>query len=149
MDETEGGVVEELSQARCWEVLRSEQVGRLAVVLDGRPDIFPVNHEVDHGTVVFRTAAGSKLGASLQQQVAFEVDGRDPVAGTAWSVVVHGWAREVRRLHEAVEAMSRPAAAWQGGSKPHLVVIEPEQVSGRQFTVRPSAERSTDAPAPG
>ena len=51
----------ELSTAESWDLLREAVVGRLAVMSDDRPDIFPVNHLVDHESVVFRTAAGSKL----------------------------------------------------------------------------------------
>ena len=72
-------------------------MGRLAVSILERPDIFPVNHVVDHGRIVFRTAAGTKLAAAvLGRAVAFEVDGYDSVAGEAWSVVVKGRAREAR-----------------------------------------------------
>lgn len=55
-------VVVELSAAESWALLRRAVVGRLALTVDGRPEIFPVNHMVDHGTVVFRTAVGTKLG---------------------------------------------------------------------------------------
>jgi len=49
----------------CWTLLRSTPVGPLAKVVDGRPDIHPVNHLVDHGTVLFRTAEGTKLRAAV------------------------------------------------------------------------------------
>src|SRR5688572_14464780 len=76
-------------------LLRDSPVGRLAVVVDGVPDIFPVNHIVDHGTVVFRTAPGAKMNAAHAGPVAFEVDGYDLSRGEAWSVVVHGTGRLV------------------------------------------------------
>jgi hypothetical protein len=53
----------------------------LATVVDGRPDIHPVNHLVDHGTVLFRTAEGMKLRAAVGHDVTFEADGYD--AGAA------------------------------------------------------------------
>ena len=43
----------------------SAQVGRLAVSIKEQPDIFPINFVVDHGTVVFRTAEGTKLAAAV------------------------------------------------------------------------------------
>src|SRR4028118_1332365 len=58
--------VEVLGPSDCWAMLRTVDVGRLAVVVDGAPDIFPVNFVVDHGTVVFRPAPGTKLGAARQ-----------------------------------------------------------------------------------
>lgn len=60
----------------------------MAVATDDAADIFPINFVVDHGTVVFRTAAGTKLLAALgNRAVALEVDGFDAGARTAWSVV--------------------------------------------------------------
>ena len=46
----------ELDESACWALLRSAEVGRLAVVVNHRPEIFPINLVVDHATVVFRTA---------------------------------------------------------------------------------------------
>ena len=53
----------QLDARECWAALRTADVGRLALVVDGRPEIFPVNFVVDHGTILFRTATGSKLAA--------------------------------------------------------------------------------------
>src|SRR5688572_33264291 len=93
----------------CWELLRSSDVGRLAVSIGNRPDIFPVNFVVDHGTVVFRTAEGTKLAAAvLGEAVAFEVDGYDAEAGEAWSVVIRGRAIEIERMQDVFEALDLP-----------------------------------------
>ena len=68
--------VEELPTHECWRLLRTTTVGRLAVSVDSQPDIFPVNYVVDHGTLVFRTDAGTKLTAALTSNaVAVEADG--------------------------------------------------------------------------
>jgi nitroimidazol reductase NimA-like FMN-containing flavoprotein (pyridoxamine 5'-phosphate oxidase superfamily) len=83
--------VAELSESTCWELLRSTSVGRLAVWVDDHPDIFPLNYAVDHGTVVFRSSAGTKLSAALSDSaVALEADGYDAENGEAWSVVIRG-----------------------------------------------------------
>jgi hypothetical protein len=47
----------------CLGLLRTSEVGRLAVSITDHPDIFPINYTVDRGTVVFRTAEGTKLAA--------------------------------------------------------------------------------------
>ncbi len=121
----------------CWELLRSEQVGRLAVSLNGQPDIFPINYVVDHGSLVFRTAEGTKLaGAVLGRGVAFEVDGYEPERGEAWSVVVKGAAAEISRLHDVLDAVDLPLFPWHTSPKPRLVRITPELVTGRRFLAR-------------
>ena len=103
----------------CWELLRSSEVGRLAVSLGNHPDIFPVNFIVDHGTVVFRTAEGTKLAAAvLGESVAFEVDGYDAEAGEAWSVVVKGRAVEIERMRDVFDALDLPLFPWHAAPKP-------------------------------
>ena len=52
-----------LEPPECWTLLRHTEVGRLAVTMGTSPDIFPVNFAVDRGSVVFRTAEGTKLAA--------------------------------------------------------------------------------------
>ena len=41
-----------LEPRECWELLRGVSVGRLAVWLGDRPDIFPVNYALDGTTQV-------------------------------------------------------------------------------------------------
>ena len=83
--------VEVLDPNECLALLRGSVVGRLAIAIANHPEIFPINYVVDHGTVVFRTAEGTKLaGAVLGTGVAFEADGLDTRAKQAWSVVVKG-----------------------------------------------------------
>jgi nitroimidazol reductase NimA-like FMN-containing flavoprotein (pyridoxamine 5'-phosphate oxidase superfamily) len=124
-----------LSTNQCWELLRESVVGRLAVTVDGSPDIFPVNPVVDHGTIVFRTTAGTKLAATKGRDVAFEVDGYDVGTAQAWSVVVKGRAFEILEIEETLRALRLPLYPWQPGRKPRFVRIEPATVTGRRFVV--------------
>ena len=118
----------------CWALLRDEDYGRLAVAGEDGPDIFPINVRVDHATIVFRSAAGSKLAALRREpRVAFEVDGHDDVDGTAWSVVIRGIARVVSNQYDALEVVELGVTPWQRGPKPEFVRIEPTTVSGRRF----------------
>jgi uncharacterized protein len=111
METTAAPTMQELTNSECWQRMRDALFGRLAVVLDGRPDIFPVNHVVDRGSLVFRTEAGTKLLGAVGQAVAFEVDGYDDASGEAWSVVVKGRAHEVRQLHDVLDTA---ATAYSG-----------------------------------
>lgn len=137
----------ELSDAQSWALLRQAVVGRLAVIVDGAPDIFPVNHQVDHGSVVFRTAAGTKLAAALGHRVAFEVDGYDPESASAWSVVLKGTAKDVRGLYNMLEAFELQLFPWHSAPKPFFLRIEPDSLSGRRFEVTAVASGGpTDPP---
>lgn len=124
-----------LSVSECWALMRSVPVGRLAVNVDGQPDLFPVNHLVDQGTVVIRTGPGTKLDAADRQLVAFEVDGYDVERAQAWSVVVKGVARSVGGLHDMIDALELPVFPWQDGRKPCFVRIEPNSITGRRVQV--------------
>jgi len=147
-DQQSVGVV--LTATESWALLRQAVVGRLAVIIDDRPDIFPVNHLVDHGSVVFRTATGSKLAGAVGHWVAFEVDGYDLETGSAWSVVVKGDAQEVNRLYDVLQVIELPLFPWHSSPKPHFVRIEPDSISGRRFAVTGgarSAQPAADQPA--
>ena len=118
----------------CWAKLRSAEVGRLAVSIVDQPDIFPINFVVDHGTVVFRTAEGTKLAAAvLGRAVAFEVDGFAREGDEAWSVVVKGKATELHRMIEIVEGTDLPLFPWLTSPKPRFVRIVPDSITGRSF----------------
>jgi len=133
---TDSHGVTDLAEHTCWRLLRSAEVGRLAVSGDEGPDIFPINFLVDHGTIVFRTAQGSKLSAALSSPVvAFEADGYDEAANEAWSVVIKGAAEEIKNLHERIDSMELPLSPWHAAAKPCFVRIVPETVSGRRFAV--------------
>jgi uncharacterized protein len=125
----------------CLALLRSQTVGRLAVSIRDRPDIFPINYTVDRGGIVFRTAEGTKLAAAvLGRGVAFEVDGFDAAAGEAWSVIVKGHAVEITGIEELLDALELPLFPWHAAPKHRFVRIEPVEISGRRFhVVEPSA----------
>ncbi len=124
---------EVLATSECWRLLREAVVGRLAVLVHDSPEIFPVNFLVDHGSIVFRTAEGTKLSAAVNSLVAFEVDAFDASSGEAWSVVAKGTAREIVRLYDVIDAAELPLFPWHAAPKQRLVRIEPDVVSGRRF----------------
>jgi nitroimidazol reductase NimA-like FMN-containing flavoprotein (pyridoxamine 5'-phosphate oxidase superfamily)/nucleotide-binding universal stress UspA family protein len=135
------GAVEELTTAACWSVLGAARVGRLAVCMDGSPRIFPINYVVDEQTIVFRTAPGSKLDASRNATVAFEVDDYDVDSGQASSVIIEGRASEINEAAEWDRALGLPLFPWHVAPKGHFVRITPETMSGRRFRAAYAAPR--------
>lgn len=124
----------QLSSEQCMALLRDAPIGRLGVIVAGRPEIYPVNHTVHEGDILFRTGSGTKLDAAVGQPVSFEVDGLDPATRTAWSVMVTGVAAEVGELHQVLDLLRLPVFPWEPGAKPHLVRIHPESITGRRFS---------------
>ncbi|GHG51645.1 hypothetical protein GCM10012320_21170 [Sinomonas cellulolyticus] len=128
--------VRNLSPEDAWERARTMVVGRLAFSGGDRLELFPINYLVDRGTVLFRTAPGTKLAASMERlAVAFEVDGYEADTNEAWSVVVHGTLEPVLDTAAIVDAVALPLFPWQSGEKAFFVRIVPSEVTGRQFTV--------------
>ena len=135
-------MIEVLDERQCWELLRTQEVGRLAVAITNHPDIFPLNYVVDHGTIVFRTDEGTKLAAAvLGTAVAFEVDAE--VTGSTWSVVIKGRAVEIDRMYELFDALELPLYPWQMGTKHCFVRIVPDAVTGRRFLIADRAAHHT------
>lgn len=129
------GGTRSLTTEESWDLLRQAVIGRLAVVHDDSPDIFPVNYTIDHGTIVLRTAGGTKYDAARNRPVAFEVDGYDLDVAEAWSVVARGPAREVRDVDETISVMGLPLLPFAEGSKPHFLRILPASLTGRRIRV--------------
>ena len=142
---------QELTKSECFELLAREHLGRVAVVDDRGPMVFPVNFVLDRHMVVFRTDEGTKLDAARRgSRVAFEIDGTDAATRTGWSVVVRGEAVEVTDPAELARLRKLPLHPWAPGAKTHYVRILPAALTGRRIsTPRRPAEsgRRTTAQA--
>lgn len=126
----------ELSIDECWVLLDTEVVGRIAMIVDGHPEVFPVNFVLERRAIAFRTAGGTKLwGAVTSKPVAFEIDGYDAHEEMAWSVVARGEAEliESQEDKDAVDALL--LEPWQPGDKDFYVRLAPKALTGRRFKV--------------
>lgn len=126
-----------LSEDRCWELLASAHVGRLALIRpDARPDIFPMDYLVHDQTIYIRSAPGLKLFSIAQDpEVAFEVDGEGD--GHTWSVVVQGDARRLDRDDEIEASGVLELHSTSPTGKFNYVEITPLSISGRTFRPQP------------
>lgn len=125
-------VVWSLDEDACWNLVTRCPVGRLAVVVDGHPDIFPVNHVVHGNRVLFRTAQGSKLAdIAANSRVAFEVDELE--GSRVSSAVLKGLARRLQLQSEIDVADALPLASWIPTLKYHWVEISSSSITGRRF----------------
>src|SRR4051812_42687373 len=130
--------IEHLPQAECWELLAATPIGRIAVLVEGKPVVFPVNFEVDGRSVVFRTDPGNKLrGLSQRSSVCFEIDDIELASKTGWSVLVKGLAGEVTDPSQIRTLDDLPLEFWALGPKSHWVRITPVEVTGRRIHAAP------------
>jgi uncharacterized protein len=120
----------------CWELLANDIVGRLALVVDGHPEIFPVNYVLQRRSIVFRSAGGSKLwGAQGERPAALEIDGYDPATEEAWSVVARGDTELIGDQAEKDDADALHLEPWQPGPKDFYIRLTPKALTGRRFKV--------------
>lgn len=132
-----------LTHDECWEALRADEFGRLAYRLGEEVNLAPLNYAVDGGTLLFRTAEGSKLlGVVMHPDVVFEIDGYDE--DHAHSVIVRGTARQLEEDEEH-RAENVPLRPWLDTLKYNVVEITPTEISGRRFRLhRPWLHLRTD-----
>ena len=133
-----------LDRTTCMELLATEQLGRIVLVIGGRPEIFPVNYAVDGEGIVFRTERGTKLSAAAIAPVLFEVDHLDVDDGSAWSVIVRGRCNLVGEYESPMlrgEISRQPRYPWAGADKPYVLRVRPTSVTGRRIASRVAPAR--------
>jgi hypothetical protein len=124
--------VDELTPTECWRLLRNAHMGRLATSARERVEIFPINYLVRDETILFRTAAGTKLEElSRRPEFAFEIDGED--SRWHWSVVVHGTAELLVDDAEVLQSGVLELVSWCPADKFAFVRLTPEVVTGRRI----------------
>jgi nitroimidazol reductase NimA-like FMN-containing flavoprotein (pyridoxamine 5'-phosphate oxidase superfamily) len=131
--------LETLGRIECLNLLALAQVGRVAFVVDGRPEILPVNYALDGDAVLFRTSAQSVLNQASLTNVAFEVDCIDTSTQSGWSVVVHGHADDIGDAIDPTSERLRRLVlvTWAPGQRQSWFVIRPHTISGRRLRVLP------------
>ena len=126
----------EMQVEECADLLASSQLGRLAVIIDGHPEIFPVNHVYDPESdcVAFRSDAGTKLHTALgSPSVAFEVDGFRADASRGWSVLVVGLVEEIQAAQTIARLAQHHGQLWRTTDSAGWFRIVPSKVTGRRI----------------
>jgi nitroimidazol reductase NimA-like FMN-containing flavoprotein (pyridoxamine 5'-phosphate oxidase superfamily) len=132
-----------LSDGECWSLLGSTALGRVVTCAEGVPEIFPVNFVVQHRTVLFRTALGTKLISTVvNNRVVFEADDHDVAEG--WSVIVKGRARVLHDSDEIEEADRAQLLPWTAITKTHYVRVIPREITGRRFRFGPEPDHQSE-----
>jgi nitroimidazol reductase NimA-like FMN-containing flavoprotein (pyridoxamine 5'-phosphate oxidase superfamily) len=124
-----------LSSEDCWSLLRTHNLGRLAIVIEDRPRIFPVNYAAADDTIVFRTEPGAKLQHGPGAAACFEIDEYDEGAAKAWSVMVVGLLKDITEDNDERSRSLRRLAVKPvaPGQRLHWLALNADEVSGRSF----------------
>jgi nitroimidazol reductase NimA-like FMN-containing flavoprotein (pyridoxamine 5'-phosphate oxidase superfamily) len=124
-----------LGRDECIDLLTKHRfLGRVGLVADGRPLIFPVNYVADGESVVFCTAAGTKLDAVGQgADVVFEIDDHEPLYHSGWSVLVKGRAEVVSDESELARLRAGRLRPWVRGARANWIRVRIAEISGRRI----------------
>ncbi|MEE4022446.1 pyridoxamine 5'-phosphate oxidase family protein [Gordonia sp. PKS22-38] len=132
--------VQELAIDEAWKLLGDVELGRIALSVNGQPDIFPVNFYAGEGRILFRTGEGTKLSEIVvNENVAFEADAHTDAGG--WSVVAKGTARVLVSTRDVAAADELPLRPWIPTMKYNYVEISVTEITGRRFLFGPEPER--------
>lgn len=135
-----------LTDEECYALLRSASIGRVVYTDAALPVCTPVNFALDGRSVVFRTAAGSRLARATASAVtAFEVDDIRTESRSGWSVLVTGPSSAVTGVGELLRLEQLGLASWAGGDRSHWVRLQPGLVTGRRLAPSPPAGRQGGA----
>jgi|SRR5665213_2513701 len=133
--------LEELSRQECLDFLAENAVGRIGIVHDGRPSVFPINYRLvefeDRPCLVMRTRPGNVID-NADTDVAFEIDGIDLYHQRGWSVLVHGVLRQVEADRELL-AVHFDSDTWIAEGRTTWLILEPEVITGRRL-VQPALQ---------
>lgn len=126
--------VEVIDEDQSWKLLNGSVFGRLAMCIEGRPEIFPINVYVADKSILFHTADGAKLRELVaDDRAVFETDAF--TSRTGWSVVAKGSARILTDPAEIAEAADSPLDTWVPTDKTTYVRIDVDEITGRRFRI--------------
>ena len=129
------GWLDELAPGECLALLRAGVVGRLAYMKDHWPVIFPVNYRLVQASqrtwVALRTRPGNVIDRA-PFNVAFEIDGVDPVHRQGWSVLVRGSLQRVDPDTADFRTRFDPEP-WIVAERDAWLIVEPFEITGRRL----------------
>ena len=130
-----------LTTTDCWQHLATEQFGRVGLLVEGRPEILPVNYAIDGKTILFRTSEGSVLNEASMCVVAFEVDRVNVATHEGWSVMVQGVAQDIGNAIDPTSERLRRLAliTWAPGARQCWFRVDPDKITGRRLSLTPDS----------
>jgi nitroimidazol reductase NimA-like FMN-containing flavoprotein (pyridoxamine 5'-phosphate oxidase superfamily) len=130
--------LELLTEDQARGLLATGEVGRIGITVGALPAIFPVNYRLIDGSIVFRTAPGSKMSAAAEGAVvAFEVDDYQLADRSGWSVLAVGPAEIVHDLAMTSKLLDAGLEPLADGIRTTIVRIKPTFIAGRRIVHDP------------
>jgi nitroimidazol reductase NimA-like FMN-containing flavoprotein (pyridoxamine 5'-phosphate oxidase superfamily) len=131
--------VQAMSDSESLDALANATIGRVALVVDGAPEVIPATYVLDGDMVVFRSGDETLLAHAGMAKVAFQVDHIDETSHTGSSVVVHGYLYDITDTMDATSERlrRRPLVTWAPTPRDRWFEIRPYRIAGRRLRVVP------------
>ncbi len=127
--------LDELALDDCLSLLRTGQLGRIALMVDDFPVILPVNYRLVETSgrtwIALRTRPGNVIDRA-PLQVAFELDGVDQFKRQGWSVLVRGTLHHVDPDAAGFRERFDPEP-WILAERDAWLVVDPFAITGRRL----------------
>lgn len=126
-------LLEPVDRAAALRLLAATDVGRIAVVVEGRPRIVVLNHLLDGEHVLLRTRADAMLADLTDDghavHACYEVDSAFSPGRSGWSVIATGL------LHRETDAARVEKArtkldAWAHGERDTVLRLDVDELTG-------------------
>ena len=123
-----------LTDAESWRVVAEGQIGRIAVVFGGQPDIFPVSYVTHKRGIYLKTGPNSRLRQETEgSRVAFEATMTHPDGFS--SVVCFGIVRVVDDPDLLTTLTRAPLVEFSSDASAIWLELKPETLRGRQLHI--------------
>ena len=139
--------LERIGEAEAWELLQTDEIGRIGYSGRYGQMIVPLNFQVQDKAIYFRVAQHGPTGEDLRTgiahadyRVAFEVDQFDPASRRGWSVLAQGDVHPMETEDERASVAQICVDSWVSGPRELFLRFTPTQISGHRIGHRPGAE---------
>ncbi|WP_167176319.1 pyridoxamine 5'-phosphate oxidase family protein [Saccharomonospora amisosensis] len=127
--------IQNLAEAECLGLMRSQPVGRLVFTENALPAIRPVNYVLDGRDIIVKASPETWISRLAGSVVAFEVDQIDPRSHTGWSVVVLGKAEFVTDIDQLVRLSDPNHRPWAPGRHDRCMRLRAAEITGRRLAL--------------
>ncbi len=128
-------LLEPIDPAASLRLIAATDVGRMAVVVDGRPVLVVLNHVLDGEEIFFRTRADATLATLTDEghavHACYEVDNAFTPGRSGWSVIATGLLHRESDPARVAAARER-IEAWARGERDTVLRLEITELTGRR-----------------
>lgn len=132
--------LEIITLSECVRHLQGAEIARVAYVVDGAVQMYPVNYAWDGEAMIFRCGPESHMARAAGREFVAEIDGIDSRNHQGWSVIARGRADIVDpdKTPQLAQRLTTLALyPWANGTRDVWLRMIPAPLTGRRVTRAP------------